>query len=191
MTDEQKPPRPPPPVNLDQLFSLVTRAIRSHTNAIRLLDAKVVATAKAEGEILSALSSQRERQSGDADLIRERVDLALEVARDARDAIREVLRVLRDQGHDIGQVEDRLADKLEQLGDRFTPQSVPLLPANQTGPVPVLVEDHEEKLKRTIGAAVVELGKRALPHALKAVGAGLGAGTAYKALEAIRHALGW
>lgn len=200
MTDEPKPPRPLPPVNLDQLFTQIARAIRSHTNAIRLLDAKVVAIARSDGEILSALSSRQAHDSAEADLLRERVDLALEVSRDARDAAREILRVLRDQGHELDEVEDRLKGKIEDLGDRITPLSVPLVPAvpllpahvtGQTGPVQAIPENTEEKIKRTLGAAVYELGRRALPHALKAIGAGLGAGTAYRAIEWIRHLLGW
>ena len=183
--DVPKPPAPSLPAvrDFEAALTRLSQVIRSHTHAIKLVDAKEVANAKLLSDLLALSGSLRDSSAAAADRVSGKVDVLIDLARDSRTDLRAALSELRAANDRLGVTRDEIAQL--KLSDRFTPTSVPLPREETRDSPPDGISVRHGKIRASFGLAEVWSGvKRFGP----AVGWISGAATA--AWHAFRHFLG-
>lgn len=129
-----QPPVPPGPTirDFEAVLSRVSQVIRSHTNAIRLVDAKEVSNARTLGELQAICTSLRDSSATGAERLADKLDLLVDLARDSRSDMRQALSELRAANDKLGVQRDEIKNLL--MSDRYTPTHVPLLPRDPPPP---------------------------------------------------------
>lgn len=107
-------------------LSRVSQVIRSHNNAIRLVDAKAVSNARTLAELQAICTSLRDSTATSTERLADKLDLLVDLARDSRADMRQALSELRAANDRLGVQRDEIKALLAT--DRYTPTHVPLPP---------------------------------------------------------------